>query len=275
MHRRWIIIVAILPGYVALLAWVMTFGGLLLADTKDWHDVCNFMFSPMQWEIGDTAFLLLVGIPASVLALSQVAFLVPLVRVRHPVGGKAKSLRLSLVAAGLVAALLTVGLLASFHAFSQVLVSTASGRFDDPLDVELLDADVIVGGLAIAVVFSWLLWSVALMGFARRRAGNGVLGRTIGYLLGGTIVEVGIVLPIDIMIRRRTDCYCGSGTFWALCASGWALLWLAGPGILLAVISKRRRTWWELHCESCGYEKGPRPAEKCPECGHSWTAQAR
>lgn len=276
MRRRWLILIAILPAYAALLAWVMTFCVLLLGvDEGKRSDVFWFMFSPSDWELDNEAILLAIGLPVIVLVITQVAFLLPVMRIRFPAGGKARSLRVSLVSAGFVAAMLTAGLAAGLYAFSQVLVSTASGRTDDPLDVQVLDDTVIALGLGITLIASWIVWSLVLMAFARRRIGSGVLARAIGSILGGTIIEVGLVLPIDIMIRRRTNCYCGSGTFLALCISGWALLWLSGPGIVLAIASRRRHAWWDLHCESCGYQKGPKPSEKCPECGELWSLQSR
>jgi hypothetical protein len=89
-------------------------------------------------------------------------------------------------------------------------------------------------------------------------------------LLAGTVVETVVVLPVDIMMRRRTECYCSTGTFYSLCLSAWALLWLCGPGAFLALTSRRRRAWAAEHCARCGYAKGPSPGERCSECGMEW-----
>jgi hypothetical protein len=99
-----------------------------------------------------------------------------------------------------------------------------------------------------------------------------MLGRLSAWLLAGTLIELLVVLPMDIMVRRRTSCYCWSGSYYALCTAAIATLWLAGPGVVIALRSRRRRLWSETHCEACGYEKGPRPAEACPECGAAWTS---
>ena len=101
------------------------------------------------------------------------------------------------------------------------------------------------------------------------------MGRVVGLLLGGTIVEAALILPIDIMIRRRTQCYCETGSFVALCLSTWALLWLAGPGAIIVVFRKRHRAWFETHCDYCGYERGPSPGERFPECGIDWREPQR
>ena len=81
-----------------------------------------------------------------------------------------------------------------------------------------------------------------------------------------------MVLPIDLMVRRRTDCYCGTGTFISMCFSAVALLWLTGPGIVIALTHRRRRTARQTHCGRCGQAKGPSPGPVCPECGYAWVA---
>ena len=119
------------------------------------------------------------------------------------------------------------------------------------------------------IIAGWLIWSVILGLLARRSDPRRLHSRLIMLLLGGTILEVLIVVPIDVIVRRRTDCYCATGTFFALCASIWACLWLAGPGLILALTSKRRRTWGRTHCLNCGYlHEGTEPPQVCPACAH-------
>jgi hypothetical protein len=72
------------------------------------------------------------------------------------------------------------------------------------------------------------------------------------------------------MVRRRTDCYCATGSFHALLLATFAVLWLAGPGALIALTRRRRRRWADMYCLNCGYEKGPSPGDRCPECGYEW-----
>jgi hypothetical protein len=259
-----------LPLYVAAQCWLLTLV-ILMLGSGEVGDVTVLMLRPSEWEFG-AEWLIICGIPVAVLVASQAAFLIPVLRRRPPSNGRAKSLRLSMVAAGLVGAALTCGLGLGLIGLAQLLVrhfnSSPSG---DPVDAIQLDTPLplIVGFFGVLIV-SWVFWSLLLLSFSRRRQGRGVLERTIGLLLGGTILEVILTLPVDIMIRRKTDCYCASGTFGALCLSAWALLWLAGPGIVIAVLSKRRRLWIDTHCANCGYEKGPSPAAKCPECGNAW-----
>jgi hypothetical protein len=91
-----------------------------------------------------------------------------------------------------------------------------------------------------------------------------------GLLLGGTIVELVIVIPIDVLVRHKTSCHCSTPSFHATWFATLALLWLTGPGLLVAALSRRRKPWLEKHCASCGYPKGKEPGPQCPECGYSW-----
>ena len=76
------------------------------------------------------------------------------------------------------------------------------------------------------------------------------------------------------MVRRRTDCYCATGTYYALLISLFSLMWLAGPGALILLMRRRHRRWEEGFCLNCGYEKGPTPGAVCPECGFAWLDEA-
>ena len=77
------------------------------------------------------------------------------------------------------------------------------------------------------------------------------------------------VIPIDIMVRRRTDCYCATGTFYSLVITILAAIWLGGPGVAILYLRRRRRLA-NVSCVRCGYPKGPSPSPLCPECGYEW-----
>ena len=94
---------------------------------------------------------------------------------------------------------------------------------------------------------------------------------SVCYAFLGTLVEVGLTVPIDVMVRRRTSCYCAESTMWGLSIC-WAVgTLILGPVIWLALLGKRRKRWYGGHCESCGYDmNGCMTAERCPECGSGW-----
>ncbi len=128
--------------------------------------------------------------------------------------------------------------------------------------------------MLVTLIGSWVFWAMMLLVFSRRLWADTVLGRLVVLLFGGTIVELLVVVPVDVMVRRRTSCYCATGTFLALCLSALGLLWLTGPGIVIALTARRRRLARATHCASCGHSKGPSPGPACPECGYTWLAAA-
>jgi hypothetical protein len=273
MRRRILLLFFIFPEYVSVIVWVISAAFMLLSVNRgdDFNDVLRLMFSPWQWQVDEPWWWAVVVVPALGLAATQFMFLLPLIRVKQPRGGQARSLRVSLITAGLVGTVLTIGLAFGIFALAQLVLAPYVGK-DDPVNVDIGDPVMHMYAVLVAVPVSWVLWSLMLWRFANREAGRRVLSRVIGLLLAGTIVEVLVVLPVDIMIRRRTGCYCASGTYGTLCICVWALLWISGPGIVLALCSKRRQPWWDTHCEGCGYAKGPSPAVRCPECGFEWEA---
>lgn len=246
MKSRWPVIAAGVIGYVAVMALVLGVIWLALAlSQEDGFTAARVVAGlfPLRESDPDTRTTWeITGFAAALLCISQFAFLVPVVPRRLPQRGRARSLVASMAAAGFVAAVLTCGLAVAVFGLMQLLLAHASPKLD-PLDVHLA-GEKYLGWALLALLFaSWVLWSTLLVRFARRVPGQGALATAAGWLLAGTIAEVLVVLPLDIMVRRRTGCYCAAPSFWALCISTWALLWLAGPGIVIALLSRRRR-WW-------------------------------
>jgi len=206
---------------------------------------------------------------SAVISLTQYLFLLPVVHLRPPQGTRPQSLTRSLLLGALLAAAITASL---GLALVELAGSLLHGNFqEDPWGDELLSEVWIWPALFVMIVGSWVFWTMLLLIFARRLWADTVLGRLVVMLLGGTIVELLVVLPIDVMVRRRTDCYCAGGTFLSLCVSAVGLLWLTGPGIVFALTARRRGMARKTHCGSCGQSKGPSPGPVCPECGYKWS----
>ena len=214
----------------------------------DLDDVVRELFESGPWWVW-------CGVPAIVVALTQLLFVMPLARSELRLSTRGRSIVLSLVVGAGVAAMLTVGMTLALLELCDLLGRGLDG-----------------GGLAIALtvlVVSWGVWTAVFLLFTRNSREPACLERLVGVLLSGTIIETIAIVPVDVMVRRRTDCYCGTGTFYALLISAWATMWLAGPGALVLYLRRRRRRA-RTHCVRCGYPKGPSPADRCPECGNSW-----
>ena len=107
-----------------------------------------------------------------------------------------------------------------------------------------------------------------------------LLGRIAATLFVGTLVEAAAIMPIDVMYRRKQDCYCFAGTFGAYALLLAAGLLTLGPAILLPVLARRRKRWYGSCCDCCGYDMtgligASRVIDRCPECGAGWRADER
>lgn len=139
---------------------------------------------------------------------------------------------------------------------------------------------IVLGAFAV----SWLVWTVLIAAFMRRRlsAGDsheGVLHRMSRLLLKGTAVEAIAVIPVDVMIRRKTDCYSLEGTAWTLTLCFSAGLLALGPAIVVPLLARRRKDFYAGKCELCLYDlreliASGREIDRCPECGGGWKPAA-
>jgi hypothetical protein len=129
--------------------------------------------------------------------------------------------------------------------------------------------------LAAVVLAAWAVSTPLLWAFIKGKPSDSALQRIASRLFVGTVIEVIVIIPFDVMVRRKTSCYCGEGTFWALVWCGTVGAVLVGPLIYLAPFGKRRRRLLSGMCPGCGYDMKATPsADRCPECGLGWSAAA-
>ena len=252
--RRLALLLAGFPLYAAVLMlisallWcVVGIGPSAFVDAFPWVD------SSEWWWLG---FL-----PGLLIASTQYLFLVPVLNVRVGLRPEGRSLLVSLVGAAFAAALAATALVLTLTDVVWLLARGDAWEYDPYWRLII----VVLGVLAC----SWLMWTPILVIFCRRRPDRTGPGRLVGLLLGGTLAETVVIIPIDVLVRVRSVCYCETASFHATWVATLALLWLTGPGIVLAVMSRRRRAWLQ-NCSDCGYRKGPSPGPKCPECGRAW-----
>ncbi len=262
MRLRTLILALGLPVYTFGLMVVGTVGLILLA-INDLDEIDSIPESVLR-AFGESEWWMYAGTSALVLVALQAVFLIPMFQDRPPRERRGKSLTASLVLAGILAGLLTLGLGAGAMELIRLLSGRRAGSEDA---LWLLPLGAVAAG--------WIFWTLLLLTYVRGIWADRTLGRIVGVLIAGTVLETLIVLPIDVMVRRRTDCYCATGTFIALLVCGVGALWLAGPGVVIAIMSGKHRRWRESHCERCGYAKGPSPGARCAECGHAWRGAAR
>lgn len=219
-------------------------------------------WSALRSILSDRWFYESGGWIALAMAAAQAVFLWP---VRRPTMKDASGLSvfLSLGVAGGMLAILVTG-----------AVLTALAVLDTATDVNLdqygLSWNFMVYG---SLGVSWTAGTFVLWQFCRRGSREAVLSRIASRLLLGTIVETAAIIPLDVLVRRRESCYCWAGTYIALIGCGALGLCLFGPAILLPLLMKRRRRWYEGRCDACGYDmRALGGADRCPECGAGWRA---
>lgn len=201
----------------------------------------------------------------------QFLILLP-VRKPRPRLARGVPLWLSFVASGLCGGLLLLGILCGIMGLFEVL------DLDQPSS---MTSQLLVGAWAIG---SWGLATMLIARFVRRRVSGEdryeeALGRTAALLFKGTIIEAVAIMPLDIMIRRKTDCYCGSGTFAALSICIGVGTIVLGPAALLPIFARRHKSWYQSRCDACGYDMSAlagtaKTVDRCPECGCGWRSPA-
>lgn len=122
-----------------------------------------------------------------------------------------------------------------------------------------------------AIIVMWVFATPLLGSFLRRQPGETRLHLVAKRLFIGSVVETVSMIPLDVMVRRKSNCYCGEGTFWALVICSTVGLIALGPMIFLLPLGRRRRRLELDCCPLCGYDMSATPkAERCPECGAGW-----
>jgi hypothetical protein len=167
--------------------------------------------------------------------------------------------RVSIAVLALASAHLTVAALFGLAGVVELAVNEPFGS------AELL---VLAG---VILLLNWLVGAVAMWTFTRSRDPESALRCLVSRLFLGTLIETAALIPIDVMIRRKTSCYCEETTLWALTFCWGVGTLTLGPAIWLVPLSKRRRRWHGGRCEVCDYDmSGCMKSLRCPECGAGW-----
>lgn len=216
---------------------------------------------------------------ASVFLASQLAFLVPWASWRPEIGtGPGWPLGLSAASAGLVGATLAVGLAYGLgEALVQVMITGLPRDAWGNQAVDVLDRGPIaaVGPVStqwllvaplLGLVPLWILCGTLL---ARVTADADPIRPEVQLrrLLAGSVASIVLMIPFDALAKRRGACVCTTGTWIALCIGFLALLWIAGPAVVLLLNRRTRLEWRREACVACGYPRRGRAGDRCSECG--------
>ncbi|PCI10703.1 hypothetical protein COB72_02930 [bacterium] len=223
-----------------------------------------------SWEeysdlLKNSEFAIVIFIAIALLTVAQMIFMLP---ARKPglTPGHGRSIRKSIAVAGGAIGFLLLGAIAGIGGFlDEVYEINLESEFINDLPGQSYTA------IAIIIGFGWLVATPFLIKFSKPGRKEDVLARLSKKLFIGTIIEVALLIPLDVMLRRKTSCYCWAGTYWALTICGFIGVFALGPAVFLPILSKRRKTWYSGHCGVCGYDMaGMLDAPRCPECGTGW-----
>lgn len=198
---------------------------------------------------------------AAAFALLQWLYLRP-VRAPEP-AKKPVSLVWSMVLGGFVVSVLLVAAVLAALGFVHDVLGVR------PYVIEDEEAGWTLLGL---LALNWFLATPLLLAFASRsHTAEEHLRRVATVLFAGTVVELLAVLPLDMLARRRDDCWCFRGTVLAICVALVAGLVLVGPVVFLVLLARRRRRWPGGKCGACDADVGEDlRVPRCPACGAGW-----
>jgi MFS family permease len=239
LRRRWQFIalfwlVQALSAYFLSLILAVVFLGDSLGDWFGW-------FSPFGFTV--------------VVLLLQAMFLAP---IRKPaVSTRGLPILLSLTMGGAMIAILAMAMAFAVGHFGEVY-----GWWD------FSGSPTVLIGVFLGI---WLAATPVLYAFCRRGRREQILQRVSSFIFLGTIVEAAAIIPLDALVRRKEECYCGTGTFLALAMCGSVGFFVFGPAVFLPLVMRHRKRWYGRRCDACGYDMtGLAGAKACPECGAGW-----
>jgi hypothetical protein len=132
-------------------------------------------------------------------------------------------------------------------------------------DLNVGDATLAWPGILISWTVAGGVWAAVLWRVGRERDPAG-LDRLFRQLLAATMLEVALAVPIYLIARRKTNCFCSLHSFLALIGGVVTLCMLCGPWAVLFLTREARRGWQRGACPRCGYPQRS-GSSQCSECG--------
>ncbi len=277
---RWLILIAGIIYTLLGLAWLIlpffndtSFVNALFGGSEG-AGAAGLMYTPLtpgrllvteEWGYGVNVALVL-----GLLLLAQWAFLRPGGGWTVRVTAVGRPLKSAVIAAALMAMLLTIGAIALLLELPNWWAPIMGG----------IDDDAIAGGWGItgvwaAMLIAWGVWAWIFFIYWRQGDRYTQMGKMIRGLVAGSLLEIFVAVPVHVWAVRQRECYCCRGTYVTLVFAGAVLLFAFGPGIVLLYAREKHRRakllWGQtFECPKCRYDlRGSIPAGSttCPECG--------
>lgn len=97
---------------------------------------------------------------------------------------------------------------------------------------------IVFWGLMASTALTWVALTLLLA--HRSKGAPDIVERRVAQATAGTLVGLALATPWYLVLRRKQQCFCALGTFWALVAGLWSLVLVGGPMLLL--LARERRT---------------------------------
>ena len=196
------------------------------------------------------------------LLLAQWAFLRPGRGWTMRVTTVGRPLKSAVIAAALMATLLTIGMTALLLELPNWWEPAIGGSWG-------------ITGIWAAMLITWGVWAWIFFVYWRQGDRYTQLGKMIRGLVAGSFLEIFVAVPVHVWAVRQRECYCCRGTYTTLVFAGAVLLFTFGPGILLLYMREKYRRekllrGQAIECPKCGYDlRGAIAAgrDRCSECG--------
>jgi hypothetical protein len=244
-----------------LVAALLAFAGMMLAGGFFYGLILRTLPEAVIRENeGAWTWLWWVAVPVLFFA-TQAAFLFGAPRLLRPEYVHRRPVGLSLAAGTLVLALLGCGL---YWAYEELIHPSNLPGMQSPSSPQS------TFGAMILPVFAggWVFWLVVFTFLWRRGPWSVRYRRLYRTVLAGTVLEMVVTRAVDIKVRRRTNCYCDTGTFSALMLGLLVALWCFGPGLAMMFLTRaRQRRKLPGFCQQCGLDARQWVGKLCPDCG--------
>jgi hypothetical protein len=100
---------------------------------------------------------------------------------------------------------------------------------------------VTITGLLLPPIICWIIWGIIFRRATRADAPDALIKRLTRWLLRGSILELLIVVPSHVIVRRRDDCCAPLGTFWGIATGISVMLLCFGPGVFFLFAERFQR----------------------------------
>ncbi|HUB27435.1 MAG TPA: hypothetical protein VL992_18560 [Tepidisphaeraceae bacterium] len=195
--------------------------------------VCGMFFNQ------EPPYVIAVALYLAVFLTTQWFFLSPRGSWRIKLNESGRPMKLSIVAAALMAALLTFGVLAALAQLAGWWpgISDSNVNGDRPVAWPRWPIVLVLGAC-------WIVWAAIFFVYWRKGTHATQLGRMLRGLFAGSILETIVATPVHVLALRNEndrDCYCQSGSYTALVFGGTVLLWTFGPGLVLLFLREKER----------------------------------